>query len=131
MPHEFKDDTLDDIKARDILNLELFLKKKGRHYGKFDSSVAAHLFQGQRLAEILKKVGVDLPRAANDPDYKIQEIMDQNNIKVESRVYESEDEWRSGMYVYKGNEIAGFVGFPIFSELTVSPEYEVLCTEKL
>ncbi|MHC4214847.1 MAG: hypothetical protein ACYSWP_15910 [Planctomycetota bacterium] len=132
MPHEFKDDRLDDIKERDILNLEIFLNKKGRVTKKFNSSVEAHAFQGARLVHILRKLGVDIPRQQVDPHYNSQEIMDKNNIVVESRAYvdEPEDEWRSGMYVYKDNEIAGFVGFPQFNEL-VFMGYNVLCTEKI
>lgn len=132
MAHEFKDDTLDDIKARDILNLETFLNKKGRIHRKFDSSVMAHNFQGRQLCDILKHLGVDVPRGAIDKSYDVDEALKKNNIKVESRVCadDPDDEWRSGMYVYKDNEIAGFVGFPTFNE-TIFMGFEVLATENI
>ena len=139
MPHEFKDDTLDDIKHRDILNLEVFLNKKTRIYKKFDSLASAHAWQGQRLVDILKTMGIDVPRAAVDKSYDIEKIMDDSNIKVESRVYNEPqadkldsdpDEWRSGMYVYKDNEIAGFVGFPTFNQ-RIFMGYQVLCTKDI
>lgn len=132
MPHEFKDDTLDDIKARDILNLETFLNKKGRENKKFDSNGSAHAWQGARLVNILRKLGIDVPRAAVDKSYDIDKKMAQANIKVESRTYadNKDDEWRSGMYVYKDNEIAGFVGFPTFNEL-IFMGFDVLCTKDI
>lgn len=139
MPHEFKDDTLDDIKHRDILNLEVFLNKKTRIYKKFDSLAAAHAFQGQQLCDILKKLGIEVARAAIDMSYDIDKKMEEKNIKVESRIYNEPqpdrldsdpDEWRSGMYVYKDNEIAGFVGFPTFNQ-RIFMGYQVLCTKDI
>jgi hypothetical protein len=132
MPHEFKDDTLDDIAKRDIENLEVFLKQMGRMETSFDSAHKAHAFQGVQLCAILKKLGIDVPRAAIDKAYDIDDRMKQANIKVESRVYadNKDDEWRSGMYVYKDNEIAGFVGFPTFNE-TIFMGYKILHTDRI
>jgi hypothetical protein len=129
MPHEFNTDTLDDIKKRDILNLETVLEKKGRQQRSFDSADKANQFTGTRLQQILSRLGV--PLESRDPEL-IDLRMQTGNIKVEPRVYnEPEDEWRSGIYVYKDNEIAGFIGFPIYDEHDVHTGFNVLCSEKI
>jgi len=131
MAHEFKTDTLDDIRDRDILNLEIFLKKKGRIYKKFKSAADAHEFQGRRLETILVSMGVNFRRGLKDPSY-FDNVFKEKNIKVENRMYEEkEDEWRSGIYVYNRNEIGGFVGYPIFDEYHLEDGYTIMYTEKL
>lgn len=134
MAHEFKEDTLDDIKHRDIFNLETFLKKKRRIVRTFERRDAALFFQGIRFSQILEKLGISVARAQRDVTYQIDEIMKAKNVKVEHRPYpeESEDEWRSGIYIYKDNEIAGFIGSPIYnSDPDKFDGYHVLCTEKI
>jgi hypothetical protein len=131
MAHEFNDDTLDDIKHRDVLNLEVFLNKKGREYKKFQLSSEASEFQGRRVEMIMAYLGVNFQRGLREPDY-FDSIFKQKNIKVENRMYEEpEDEWRSGIYVYKNNEIAGFVGYPIYNPEKVEDGYHVMLTRKL
>jgi hypothetical protein len=129
--HEFKDDTLDDIKYRDILNLEVFLHKKGRVYKKFQMAAEAAEFQGRRIETILAYLGVNFQRGLREPSY-FDNIFKEKNIKIENRLYdEPEDEWRSGIYIYKNNEIAGFVGYPIFDPLHLENGYRVMYTSKL
>lgn len=131
MAHEFNDDTLDDIKHRDIYNLEVFLNKKIRRYKTFDLSARALEFQGRRVEMILAFLGVNFQRGLREPDY-FDNAFKEKNIKVENRIYEEpEDEWRSGVYIYKNNEIAGFVGYPIFNEEKIEEGYHVMYTEKL
>lgn len=135
MAHEFNDDKLDDIKHRDILNLEVFLTKKGRKYRKFHKSADAAEFQGRRLEMILVYLGINFQRGLADPTY-FDGIFKEKNIKVENRAYlppeyGPEDEWRSGIYVYKNNEIAGFVGYPIYDPKNMDDGYSVMYTEKL
>ena len=131
MAHEFKEDTLDDIRERDIFNLETFLKKKGRIKKTFNYSHFAQEFQGIMFDQILNKLGISMARACVDPFYKIDEIMKAKNIVIENRMYEEpEDEWRSGLYIYKDHEIAGFIGYPIYDPEKFTG-YHVLCTEKI
>lgn len=131
MAHEFNTDTLDDIKHRDILNLEVFLNKKGRLYRKFQTSKDASEFQGRRLEMILVFMGVNFQRGLRDQEY-FDNIFKEKNIKIENRIYEEEDdEWRSGIYVYNRNEIAGFVGYPVFNPERIDLGYTVMFTEKL
>lgn len=131
MPHEFKDDTLDDVRDRDIFNLETFLRKKGRQTKLFDSRDAARKFMGIRLNDIMNKLGIDVARGAIDESYSIDKRMELARVQVENRVYDEEDDkWRSGLYVYKSNEIAGFVGYPIFDPKKFMG-YSILCTEKI
>lgn len=132
MAHEFDTDTLNDIQDRDILNLEVILKKKGRDKKHFETRADAVAFSANRLNEILEKVGVSLDRAKHDPDYDIDKDMEIKGIEVENRVREEEHEWRSGWYVYVRNEIAGFVGHPIYEEDAVKFKgFDVLCTERI
>lgn len=129
MPHEFATDTLDDLKQRDILNLETVLKKKGRQQKTFETLKEANLFIGIRLKDILSKLGV--PLESRD-DVLVALKMEINNVTVEPRIYNTpDDEWRSGIYIYKDNEIAGFIGYAISDDLKIIPGYNVLCTEKI
>jgi hypothetical protein len=131
MAHEFNDDTLDDIKARDVFNLEVFLNKKGWAYKKFQLSSEASEFQGRRVEMILAFMGVNFQRGLKEPDY-FDNIFKEKNMKVENRVYdEPEDEWRSGVYIYKSNEIAGFVGYPIYDPEKIENGFRVMYTERL
>jgi hypothetical protein len=131
MAHEFNDDTLDDIKHRDIYNLEVFLNKKGRVYRTYPLAAKAAEFQGRRVEMILAFLGINFQRGLREPDY-FDSMFKLRNIKIENRVYdEPEDEWRSGIYIYKNNEIAGFVGYPIYDEEHLEDGYRVMFTEKL
>lgn len=132
MAHEFDTDTLDDIQDRDILNLEIILKKKGRQKKHFETRAEAVAFTAHRLNEILEKLGISLDRAKHDKDYDIDADMEFRGIEVENRVREEEHEWRSGWYVYKNHEIAGFVGHPIYEEEAIKFNgFDVLCTERI
>jgi hypothetical protein len=129
MPHEFDTDTLDDIKARDIYNLEMFLEGKGRQQRSFDTLEEANKFIGLRLAQMLLNLGV--PLESRDQGL-IDERLKSGNVKVEPRIYNTpDDEWRSGIYIYKDNEIAGFIGYSISDDLDIVQGYRVLCTEKI
>jgi hypothetical protein len=134
MPHEFKEDTLDDIKARDILNLEVFLKKKIRRYMTFAEEEAALEFMGARVSQIIATLGISIERAREDKEYDIDKSMEVQGVKVENRVYDEKNdpgtEWRSGVYIYKANEIAGFVGYPLYDPDDFKG-YSVMYTQKL
>lgn len=131
MAHEFNDDTLDDIKERDIFNLEVFLNKKGRGYRTFEKSIDANEFQGRRVEMIFAFLGVNFQRGLKEPDY-FDNIFKEKNMKVENRIYEeAEDEWRSGVYIYKNNEIAGFVGYPRYDPDHLEKGFTVMFSEKL
>ena len=113
MPHEFKDDTLGDIKARDIDNLEHVLKNRTTHY--FEGLAEASMFQNRALFTILARLGMDLKKTGFD-EKEIDRLLEKNNIRVEHRQYEDteedKDKWRSGIYIYKDNEIVEFIGSP-------------------
>jgi hypothetical protein len=134
MAHEFKDDTLDDIKHRDIFNLETFLKKKGRTYKTWEDQDKALEFMGARVSQILATIGLSIERSRVDDTYDIDKVMKERGVKVESRIYDEkidpEDEWRSGVYIYKDNEIAGFVGYPIYNPRNFKG-YQIMYTVKL
>lgn len=107
-------DRLQDLKDRDIDNLEHLLKSKKTHIFKDNKDAFVEIGNMVRLAVL--KCGVDLagimgstpdPSAAGE---MAQEAMEQNGVRIESRKYDAEeDKWRSGIYVYKNNEIASFI----------------------
>lgn len=107
MGDEFKDDTLGDLKARDIENLERVLKDRTRHL--FKSIKEAMMFQNKAVFSVLARLGVDINKTGLNAD-SIDRLLEKNHVKVENRQYEGEDQWRSGIYIYKDNEIADFVG---------------------
>lgn len=107
-------DTLQDLKNRDIDNLEFILKNKQIHH--FKDGQAAFTASGEMMRLAVLRGGVDLHgimEMSNDLDAvgeMTQEAMEQNGVRIETRNYKGVDEWRSGTYVYKNNEILAFIG---------------------
>jgi hypothetical protein len=116
MPHEFKDDTLGDIRERDIDNWQ-YVIKNAKEYT-FTELTKCISFCGEALNGILQKHGLDIREFLDKPEAMDVELARQGII-VEHRDYdqsEEEDRERSGIYVYKkvgdNSEIVGFVGKP-------------------
>jgi hypothetical protein len=141
MPHEFAEDTLRDIKLRDIENLKAVFAEKGKKNFTFERMDVALAFVGQRIKDVMEKLGVNIARMSsqdrNDTDY-LDSWMQANNITIENRTYDparvdpdithmEEDFWRGGIYIYKDNEIVSFIGVPVF----VKDHYNVMTTGKV
>lgn len=114
MPHEHKDDTLEDIQQKDIDNIEYILKNAKEYV--FTSVSECLGFANQALTQTLLKHGIDITEFLNNPE-AMDPVLEQKGIKVEHRDYtEAADRNRSGLYVYKtvgGNsEIVAFIGKP-------------------
>jgi len=110
--HNMIDDnrTLGEIKSADIANLEHVLHKQCKEH-LFPNGTAAMEFVGQCLFKQLRKLGVKV--TANVDERFVDRMLVKNNVKVEPRKYaEDEDKWRDGIYVYKDNEIVGFISHP-------------------
>jgi hypothetical protein len=108
-----RDMTLDEMEASDIENLEYVMGKSKEH--SFANPIVADMFCKESLTAILKRCGVRCSAQAN-PRFVDKQLED-NGVKVERRKYDGEDTWRSCLYVYKGNEIAGFVSLPSRTKL--------------
>jgi len=109
MPHEYgdKSDTLDDLKWKDIDNLESVMKGRVRRL--FDSRHSYTQFMSAMVFGTLEKIG--MPMNPNVTGEQAQKIMDEKGIKIEPRGnYTGDDIWRAGTYIYKGNEIVTFIG---------------------
>ena len=107
-------DTLDDLKANDIDNLEHVLR--GAKTFNFKTEREALEFQGQCLFPRLEELGL---YASTVPSESLmQELMAEKEIRIETRPYENpEDQWRSGIYIYHKGEIAGFISLITKNEI--------------
>jgi hypothetical protein len=111
--------TLEEIAGHDIDNLKTLLLKDTKKYSfqKVEDVVA---FAGQLLNTALMKHGINLdvamqmsqdPKEFEDVGTPLEKLMAKKSVRVEERMqYEGLDRWRCGLYVYKDNEIADFVG---------------------
>ena len=107
MPHELPGDTLDDLKERDIDNLENLMKGRKRLF--FKSMVEVTRFNSAMVFGTLEKLGVVM-NPSLDGD-QVDAMLKANNVKIEMRdQYTGDDTWRAGTYIYKNNEIVTFLG---------------------
>lgn len=127
------DQTLGDLKHDDVDNLEYVLKhQKVMH---FKDSKLAFAASGELVRLCVLKCGVDLQKlmalseSLDDVGELVEEALANNGIRIETRPYTNPiDEWRSGVYIYKNNEIAGWVGGIKKGELG---GYSINTTEKM
>lgn len=107
MPHDSTGDTLDDLKSKDIDNLEHVMKGRVRRL--FDTKVEVTRFVSAMVFGTLEKIGMDMnPEMTGE---QAQAIMIAKGIKIEPRGnYTGDDEWRAGTYIYKNDEIVSFIG---------------------
>ena len=95
---------------------------------KFPNKSMAGAFHIASILKGLEKLGVPAP--AKIPDIEKEAIFDQHNIKFERRI-DNEESWRSGVYIYKNNELAYFVSMivdarPNSMVITSEPRYRVV-----
>ena len=111
---------LEDIRKRDIDNLQLVQKDLKEHW--FDKEDVAMHFMGHIVNRILMKFGVDqlsmMKKFPGRTQVKlltklIDKEMKKADVKVERRRYSGEDFYRSGIYFYHHNEIAYWVSEPL------------------
>lgn len=110
---------LEDIHGHDLANLKKLLERK-RYEHKFEKVHQAMMASGFLLDKALSKHGISLSMAAqiaNGDDeaagHALDQLMKENNVRVEQRMeYTDIDQWRCGLYIYKNNEIADFIGAP-------------------
>jgi hypothetical protein len=123
MPHEYNDksDTIDDLKWKDIDNLENLMKGRCRRL--FDNKLAVTRFTSAIVFGTLEKIGMDMNPAMTGED--AEKVMKIKGIKIEQRVShykEEEDLWRRGTYIYKNNEIVTFVGGATLNKIALKWE---------
>ena len=121
--------TLDEINADDISMLQDALRDRKEHW--FTKPDEAMHFIGDRLFKLLARLGVKVKK---DMDWRLVDAqLGAHDVRVENRDYEGDDEWRSGIYVYKDDELAGWISKGrrmMRSSLSVYPEYRVQTTIK-
>ncbi len=132
---------LGDIESHDVDNLTTLLKGAKEHQFKTVNEVLA--FSGQALNTALMKHGINLQVAEEmskdkeeyeDIDSPLNRLMAEKRVRVEERMeYTGLDRWRCGLYVYKDNEIADFIGapVPIESVLMTNFRYTIRTTVRL
>ena len=113
---------LDEMEQHDIENLEYVLKKS--KVNNFMNPIQAEVFVKDSLTSILNRCGCFIDR--NTPPEEAERQLRETGVKVENRKYDGEDRWRSGIYVYKEDEIAGFISVLSMTQLGV---YKVRSTE--
>ncbi len=116
--------TLDEIKQDDIGMLEDLLKNSKEYW--FNDEIKCRNFVGKCLFGILEKCGVKINEKMNPK--MVDRLLETHDVKVENRTYDAPDEWKSGQYVYKKDQIAGFVSLPCLkkrSYLSLSPSLMV------
>jgi len=108
-------DTLGDLKNRDIDNLKFLLDNKQMHV--YRNATEAYAAVGEMVRQAVLRGGLDLKALidlsinSDDGGEMVDEAMIKTGVKIETRNYkEPLDEWRSGIYVYKNNEILAFIG---------------------
>ena len=126
-----KDMLLEDINKRDADNLELVYRQCRRFF--FDNPGKAGAFMGVTAAKALKKLNVDLEASTwralsplwrhESPVANIDKQLLLAGVRVERRRYEDpQDTVRSGIYIYKANEIAYFISEPFGVKTLKKPE---------
>ena len=102
--------TLDEIRANDIDNIGHITKHELKEH-LFSSKSKAGPFIGTCLFARLRKLGVKIDQHVDERF--VDRMLKKHGIKVENRPYdEPEDKWREGLYIYKDNEIVGFISHP-------------------
>ena len=108
-------DTLGDLKNRDIDNLQFLLDNKQTSV--YKSATDAYVAVGEMVRQAALRGGLDLKALmdmsinSDDGGDMVDEAMEQTGVRIETREYKgSIDRWRSGIYVYKNNEILAFIG---------------------
>jgi len=108
-------DTLQDLRDRDIDNLQYLLQNKKVHV--FKNSASAFTASGEMVRLALLRGGVDLHaliEMTKDPNHTnemVTEALEQNGVVIETRPYTNPiDQWRAGVYIYKNNEILAWIG---------------------
>jgi len=107
-------DTLGDIKARDIDNLQFLMENKKVH--SYRNPAEAYAAVGEMMRQAALRGGLDLKALmdlsinSDDGGDMVDEAMAKTGVRIESRNYEGIDKWREGIYIYKNNEILSFIG---------------------
>jgi len=117
-----RDMTLEELGDHDIDNLQHVLSKSKKVY--FTQREEFFEFIPAAMKRCLLKMGVTVTESTlpEEADKQLKE----KNVRIERRPYAGDDAWRAGIYIYKDNEIAGFVSTSVVKNDFGA--YEVLTT---
>jgi len=103
--------TLGDLEANDRDN---YSHIKTKTYA-FTSKATALKFMGDTFDKIMGKLGIEIK--PNSRAERIDKMLKKQGVKVEQRTYPPEEPlYKSGLYVYKRGDLAGFVSSPFIQE---------------
>ncbi len=125
-----KDTTLGDLNRLDRDNFEHMKERYGNMY-KFTDQKEATMCMGKFLDKILRKSGVKIRPGMDEK--RIDRMLASRDVRIEHRVYEDDEElYKSGVFIYDGKEIAGFVSNPFYqiSDIDLLPAFYVLVIAK-
>ena len=154
--HETKNLSLGEIKSRDEDNLALVLSKC-REY-RYPTLNHAIFHVGQFLGRAMGKLGVKsladhgkrpMPQAYKgltsipgglynvghtpSDEAAVTQEMVANDVRVEIRqpqMYPKAERWKSGIYLYHGNEIAFFISNPMIDQNTTGGDGHIIITHR-
>lgn len=96
---------IEEIFADDRGAVKAIIEDNGTHWS-FPDASRAGMFHIACIPKALEKLGVQ--NAAKISGDDIERVLDEHNIRFEKR-NDPEEQWRSGIYIYKNNELAYFI----------------------
>ena len=107
MPETYQDNmTLDEIASYDLEMTKDAIKNANKI--SFHDNRSAQLFVMACIKATLRSLG--LPDFEKTPVEDLDRLQAERNIKIEHRKrYRGEDEWRSGIYIYKDDVLVSFI----------------------
>jgi len=127
-------DTLNDLKVRDIANLQDIIKRKSKVFSHKDRQVVQAVL-AEAMRQVLLRFGFNILKHAQDMlvsenhyANKAQEELARLHLKIEHRAYDAiEDKWRTGLYIYRNDEIVFFsqvvIDEPRLKLFSFTPKY--------
>ena len=114
--------TLDEIGQDDIGMLRDLLKDAKEYW--FNDEIKCRNFIGKCVFGTLEKCGIRIDEKTHEKI--VDRLLEIHNVRVENRTYDAPDEWRSGQYIYKKDQLVAFVSLPCLKKKSVISVYPSL-----
>ena len=106
----FKNHTIGWLHEHDVDNLGHVISRETRVVV-LPTSKKCYEFRENCIKKVLESFGCRLSFSLQPR--RFQKKLEKFGLKVERRIYKNDDEWRSGVYIYRNNEIIAFVSEPV------------------